>query len=77
MPCTKCNSDRVASIMGKCSDRSCMRFKGKEHTGYVIDDVGIGGGDYIEFDYCLEYGQIQSLFPVDDPSFVNEEEDED
>jgi hypothetical protein len=33
------------------------------HRGYVPDDMGIGGGDYVEFDYCLQCGQIQGRFP--------------
>lgn len=36
---------------------------GKRHEGYVASDMGIGGGDYIEFGYCLDCGQIQGEFP--------------
>jgi hypothetical protein len=34
------------------------------HDGYVPDDLGIGGGDYVEFDYCLDCGQLQGKFPL-------------
>ena len=38
---------------------------GKENDGYVPVGVGIGGGDYVDFTYCLECGKIQSnQFPV-------------
>jgi len=32
---------------------------------YVPGDFGIGGGDYIRFDYCLECGKIQGDFPLE------------
>ena len=37
----------------------------KEHNGYVLDDINIGGGfgDYIDLDYCLNCGQIQGEWP--------------
>ena len=36
--------------------------------------MGIGGGDYIEFAYCLDCGQIQKDFPVDLSSELWDEE---
>lgn len=35
-----------------------------EHLGSVPHDMNIGGGDYIEFEFCLECGQIQGEFPT-------------
>lgn len=67
MNCRRCNNDRIASISGKCSDLSFFRYQGKEKEGYVQDGVGVGGGDYIELDWCLECGQIQDDFPMPDP----------
>ena len=32
--------------------------------GYVPRDLGIGGGDDVQFDYCLDCGQIQGKFPL-------------
>jgi hypothetical protein len=35
-----------------------------EYDGYVPTGIGIGGNDYLEFDYCLNCGQIQDVgFP--------------
>ena len=31
---------------------------------YVPRDLGIGGGDDVHFDYCLDCGQIQGKFPL-------------
>ena len=77
MNCQKCKSDRVASINGKTSDCCFFCYKGKEQDGYVPSDIGVddGGGDYIEFDYCLECGQIQGDFPIADPTFDDDDDD--
>jgi len=64
MNCTKCGSDRVAEISGKCSDLCWVKVGNKEHDGYVPWDMQIGGGDYVEFNYCLDCGQIQGTFPL-------------
>jgi hypothetical protein len=41
--------------------------------GYVPNDLGIGGGSYIEFSYCLYCGQIQDIFPLDQSELELEE----
>ena len=42
-----------------------MRWpKGKEQIGYVPSSLNIGGGDYVEFKYCLSCGQIQGKWPA-------------
>lgn len=35
-----------------------------EHHGYVPGDLGIGGGDDMEFDLCLDCGQLQGTWPM-------------
>lgn len=67
MPCQKCNSNRLCEIGGKSSDLNYGTIIGKEFNGYVPDNVGIGGGDYIEFSWCLECGQIQGEWPKKTP----------
>ena len=62
--CKRCQSDRVAQVMAKSSDLNCVRLKGEEMDGYLPADMGIGSGDYIEFDWCLECGQIQGEWPL-------------
>jgi len=64
--CRKCRNNRIATISAKCSDLcnvSIIPAK-KSHTGYVPDSLGIGGGDYVEFSYCLDCGQMQGDFPI-------------
>jgi hypothetical protein len=66
MPCTRCNSQRIAQLTAKCSDLCSIGIEGttKEHDGYVPKDMNIGGGDYVCLNYCLECGQIQGKFPL-------------
>lgn len=68
MPCQKCNSTRIASIDAKCNDMCSIFIEGDAHSiteaEYVPEGLHIGGGDYIDFDYCLDCGQIQGNFPI-------------
>lgn len=75
--CNKCDSDRIVSINAKCSDLCTTTFNKTELNGYVPDDIGIGGGDCIEIDFCLSCGQIQSdVFPVDTAGIEKEDRGE-
>jgi hypothetical protein len=60
--CQRCSAQRLVDISAKCSDMFHAKAE-KEHDGYVLRELGIGGGDYVEFTYCLECGQIQGKFP--------------
>lgn len=65
LKCIKCKSDRIMSVYGKTSDCLIIEYYGVERDGYVPDGLGIGDdGDYIEFNYCLDCGQIQHTFPI-------------
>jgi hypothetical protein len=66
MKCQRCESTRVASISGKCSDFCFTRIGDKEHDGYAPQDMGLKNdyGDYVAFSWCLDCGQIQAKFPV-------------
>jgi hypothetical protein len=64
--CSRCQSDRILSITGKCSDCCFVSFQGREHDGYVPYDLNIGGGDNVEMNLCLQCGQIQGEFPISD-----------
>ena len=62
--CIKCKSTRIASIQGKTSDCNDIKIGEHEHDGYVPDDMNIGGGDYLEFDLCLNCGTVQAEWPL-------------
>lgn len=55
---------RIVSVSAKCSDEAVVRIGRKAHEGYVPSDLGIGGGDYIEFKFCLDCGRIEGSFPL-------------
>ena len=65
------------SISSKSSDLNSIQFKdknGKVTKGgdysYVPDNIGIGGGDYVELDIDMETGQIQNWKPVSDAKVI-------
>jgi len=65
MKCNGCGSLRVAAVSGKVSDLCSITLGvAYEHDGYVPHGWGIGGGDYLEFRYCLGCGLIQGQWPV-------------
>jgi len=65
MKCQRCESTAVADITAKCSDCCFVRLGEKERQGYLSTGLGVGGGDYVEFTWCLHCGQIQGrAFPV-------------
>ena len=64
MSCQKCGSDRTASMSAKCSDCCFVKIGSGEKSGYVPRDMGIGGGDYVKFHWCLDCGHIQGEWPV-------------
>jgi hypothetical protein len=74
MNCIHCKSTRIVEVSSKASDLHFVACKGNEHNGYLPKDLGIGGGDYIEFSYCLECGMIQGKFPR--PKAVIEDDNE-
>jgi hypothetical protein len=62
--CQRCSGPRVARVLAHCSDMCSVDLAGRHYHGYVPRDLGVGGGDDVEFDYCLDCGQIQGTFPV-------------
>jgi hypothetical protein len=63
-----CGSDRRADVSGKVSDMCSLDIvdgdEHHKHEGYVPRDIGIGGGDYIEFVFCLNCGRMEGEFPI-------------
>lgn len=61
--CKRCKENNVHEVTAKCSDLCFIRFPdGQEQSDYVPNDLGIGGGDYVEFSFCTKCGQIQGLY---------------
>lgn len=64
MSCQRCKSIRIANVTAKCSDCCGIDIGDYSHEGSIPKDLGIGGGDYVDFAYCLECGQLQGQFPL-------------
>jgi len=65
----KCGSNRIARVGAKCSDRCYVEVPhlGLEKDGYVPTNIGLGDDeDYVDFDFCLDCGQMQGKFSVSD-----------
>jgi hypothetical protein len=78
MECKQCGGERVANVGGKCSDLFGLSLgEIDKHSIYVPGDWGIGGGDYIDFNYCLDCGQIQGTFPLEVTELEMEAQDSD
>ena len=63
-----CECTRIARVNGKVDDRISIEIGSNEFG--LKEEFGIGGGDYIHFDYCLDCGKIQAKFPR--PQISNE-----
>lgn len=60
-----CGSTRILSVSGKTNDMCVIAYGAIDRDGYVPHGLGIGGGDYLEFDLCLECGKHQGdYFPI-------------
>lgn len=64
MTCSRCSSARIVQISAKCSDLCYVQIGNRARDGYVPEDLGLGGGDYLRFNSCLDCGQIQGTFPL-------------
>ncbi len=63
MKCQRCENIALIGVTGKTSDRCFMAHLHREYDGYVLRDMGVGGGDYLEFVFCTNCGQIQGEWP--------------
>lgn len=64
MICQRCGSKRVLHVSGHASDLFSYSISEKEGSGYLPHDFGLGGGDDIELDMCLQCGQVQGNYPM-------------
>lgn len=64
--CQRCGrTERLAFVSGKVGDMCCFVSNELYKPSYYVPvKMGIGGGSYITFTYCLDCGQIQGDFPI-------------
>lgn len=65
------------SVSAKCHDLCSVSLDGEETDGYVPHGVNIGGGDYVNFDVCVECGHIFGTWPLPNRAHISDEDDED
>lgn len=63
--CNACESETIISVSAKSSDLNVIQFEDIVLDGSVPFDIGIDGGDYVEFSYCFICGVIQNWKPLD------------
>jgi len=61
MVCQRCESKRIVSIYSKSSDCNFISMGMYSKSGYM--DLG-EDSDGLDFEWCLECGQIQGEFPL-------------
>jgi hypothetical protein len=64
MSCSRCGSDRIVEVSAKSSDLNTICYQGKDQFGYVPYGFGIGGGDYLEVEFCANCGQMKGTWPL-------------
>ena len=50
--------EMILIVTAKCSDMCCIDGPDIDHRGYVPEGLGIGGGDYIRFQFDTATGKI-------------------
>jgi hypothetical protein len=68
MKCQRCKSERIVDTSGHFRN-VIVTLDHLEVDGTIPDDLGLGGGDYVRFSFCLDCGQMQGRFPVP-PSLI-------
>lgn len=78
MSCEAENHKRIMQVSGKVSDMCSLSFNDIGYDGYVPEGLNLGGGDYLEFEFCLDCGTIMGNFPISDEvlSLLPEEAEE-
>jgi hypothetical protein len=67
---------RTLKITAKCTDRCWVEFQdteseiGKERSGYVPRNIGIGGGDNVELTINIDTGKIIGWQPIDTDDII-------
>ena len=70
---TPCAHSRRLSVDAKCNDMCSMLFpNGRETDGYVIRGIGLGGGDYVKFEVCIDCKVILGLASAEEILAIGE-----
>ena len=74
MTCQRCDSDRILDVISHAADKHAITINGYHPApDYLPDDLGLGhGGDDLDISVCLECGQLQGDFPLDETEIERE-----
>ncbi len=72
MNCQTCNSDRISNVVAHSKDSSSISYRGHETDGYFQNIDNVCSGDDMDITVCLECGQLQGNWPVEDPKIEQE-----
>ena len=61
--CITCDKNTLVEVCSKSSDLNHFQHRHREYDGYVLKGMGIGEGDYVQFTFCTECGQMQGNWP--------------
>lgn len=76
MACQTCGSERILQFSGKCNDAFFARIGEHELNDYNPGDIGLGSGDYLRGKLCLDCGQMQGTWPLEQSEMETPPEDE-
>ncbi len=78
MQCQRCESERMVYSNSKASERNYLAIGPMEEQkniwGRIPCDMGIGEGNYMQFDYCLDCGQIRGNWPLPETELEGQDE---
>ena len=60
-----CGNNQFVSVDAKCTDCCSVRYLNQSRCDYAPYNLGIGGGDYVTFEFCPKCGRIQGEFPIE------------
>lgn len=72
--CSRCKGNKIAGVFSKSPDGTRWSFGEHEEEGIPLG-VGVGDGEYTQFTYCLDCGQIQGDWPCPKRAIKKAEED--
>lgn len=67
--CQRCGSSRLCEVFAHSKDSSVVKFAGQEHDGYFPEIKNVCGNDDCDITVCLECGQLQGEWPVENPTY--------
>lgn len=62
--CQHCKSARLLFVQAHASDMFVVQVGSESKDGYLPGDLGLGGGDDLTMELCLDCGRVQGQWPL-------------